>query len=320
MKHRAETHADATGRRGARWRIPPWTTARALALWGVMMLVTAANVPESRSSIGRPYNVQDAVRSRLALRSAATRMVLAVKGDWGSGAEAQWSVTRRMCLLRRNQSFRAVVTTGDNFYNPDGVATERNYGDPERCLTSQPGHRWLPAWGNHDLAGRSTATVLGAPGRWYRWAAGGVEIIVLDSNRWSDAAQRRWLARSLRRFNVPVTMAVFHHPPYSVGAVHGSHQGVRESWVPLFQRHGVDLVLSGHNHLYEHSRVRGIDYVVTGGGGAALYRCGDSAAWTRRCVSAHHFLVIEALGSTLRVRAVTPSGKILDRFVVQAEG
>jgi acid phosphatase len=258
-------------------------------------------------------------RSQPTVWSSAAGAVFAVKGDWGAGTSAQSSVSRRMCRVRLTHPFTAVVTTGDNFYNPDGVATKKNYGEPERCLTARPGHQWIPAWGNHDLAGNSTATVLRARGHWYRWALDGAEILVLDSNRWSDSTQRRWLARTLKQFNVPLTVVVFHHPPYSVGTVHDSHLGVRDSWVPLFQRHGVDLVLSGHNHLYERSQVRGIDYVVTGGGGAALYGCGDPTSWTRRCVSAHHFLVVEVTVSALRVRALSPSGSVLDRFVVRAE-
>jgi tartrate-resistant acid phosphatase type 5 len=286
-------------------------------LIAALALIGAADGREAGSLVSDGSAGTLVGRERRILSSSTAGAVFAVKGDWGAGTPAQSSVTRRMCRVRLTQPFDVVVTTGDNFYNPDGVATKQNYGDPERCLTVRPGHRWIPAWGNHDLAGDSTATVLRARGHWYRWPLDGVEILVLDSNRWSDSTQRGWLARTLKRFDVPLTVVAFHHPPFSVGTVHGSHRGVRERWVPLFERHGVDLVLSGHNHLYERSRLRGIDYVVTGGGGAALYGCGDPASWTRRCVSAHHFLLVQAADTGLRVRAVSASGSILDRFVVR---
>jgi hypothetical protein len=282
-----------------------------------VVLIGAADLRGAGSAMSNHFSRTLGGRSQPNQWSSAASTVFAVKGDWGAGSQAQSSVTRRMCRLRLKEAFTAVVTTGDNFYDPDGVATKNNYGAPERCLTARPGHRWIPAWGNHDLSGDSTAAVLGARRHWYRWALDGAEILVLDSNRWSDPKQRGWLARTLKRFNVPLTVVVFHHPPYSVGTVHGSHRGVREAWVPLFEKHGVDLVLSGHNHLYERSLVRGIDYVVTGGGGSALYGCGDPAPWTRRCISAHHFLLVEVTDNTLRVRAVAPSGSVLDRFVAQ---
>jgi 3',5'-cyclic AMP phosphodiesterase CpdA len=223
-----------------------------------------------------------------------------------------------MCLLRDQTPFNVVVTTGDNFYSPDGVATPRTYDNPEECLISDPEHQWVPAWGNHDLGGNSTTRVLGAPSRRYRWTTEEVEVFVLDSNRALNMRQRRWLARSLRSSPATVKIATFHHPPFSVGSSHGSDLSVRESWVPLFERHGVDLVLSGHNHLYEHALVGGVDYVVTGGGGAWLTDCGEPARWTRRCRSAHHFVLVEVVEATLSVTAVAASGRILDSFSVPA--
>ena len=41
----------------------------------------------------------------------------------------------------------------------------------------------------------------------------------------------------------------------------GSDKGIRETWLPLFDRYGVDLVLCGHDHDYERSwPVRGCNH------------------------------------------------------------
>ena len=41
----------------------------------------------------------------------------------------------------------------------------------------------------------------------------------------------------------------------------GSDKGIREAWLPLFDRYGVDLVLCGHDHDYERSYpVRGCNH------------------------------------------------------------
>src|SRR5687768_6943631 len=58
----------------------------------------------------------------------------AVIGDWGAGTAAQRAVAERMCAVRRIRPFDVVVTTGDNFYGPDGTATSRNFRGPQRCL------------------------------------------------------------------------------------------------------------------------------------------------------------------------------------------
>ena len=114
-------------------------------------------------------------------------LVFAVKGDWGAGTKAQRDVTRRMCSERERTPFRYVVTTGDNFYRPDGTATSANYFGPEECLYRHPDHEWRASWGNHDSGFRSTERVLGSR-KTYSWSAGGVHFFALDSN---DAGRPR---------------------------------------------------------------------------------------------------------------------------------
>jgi tartrate-resistant acid phosphatase type 5 len=223
-----------------------------------------------------------------------------------------------MCGKRQTTPFEVVVTTGDNFYLPDSLATETNYYRPEACLISHPGHTWRASWGNHDIAGDSTSRVLGA-NRFYRWSAGELDFFVLDSNRAADPAQAEWLEEQLRESASPVKVAVFHHSPYTVG-LHENDQDVRRLWVPLFERYGVRLVLTGHNHGYEHSVLNGVDYVVTGGGGARVYPCVGTEPWLLKCLAVNHFLLVEAVGSRLTITAVDLTGAVIDSFVVEPRG
>ncbi len=223
-----------------------------------------------------------------------------------------------MCEIRGAQPFATVATTGDNFYRPDGRATPSNFEQPEACLLGWAGHRWRAAWGNHDLAGRSTADLLGAAQRWYSWSEGGAEFFVLDSSRPGDPQQVRWLEQALAASTAEVRIAVVHAPPYTVGSGHTSDEDVQVRLVPIFRRFGVDLILSGHNHLYEHSLFEGIHYVVTGGGGAPLYRCDRREVWLLRCAAVHHFLLLEVTGRTVTVTAIAADGSELDRFSFEA--
>lgn len=243
---------------------------------------------------------------------------MAVKGDWGAGTAAQQAVTARMCEVRKTRPFSVVLTTGDNFYDPDGVATSRTYYRPERCLTAARNHQWRAAWGNHDLAGDSTARVLGSNQRFFAWSEAGADFFVLDSNRAGDQAQRAWLEGGLTASRASVKIVAFHHPPFTVGATHPNDLKVQRSWVPILERAGVTLVLNGHSHLYEHSRVNGLDYVVTGGGGAALYRCGPAASWNLKCLRASHFLLLEVRPTDVTVTAIDAGGATIDAFTIQA--
>ena len=57
-----------------------------------------------------------------------------------------------------------------------------------------------------------------------------------------------------------------HHPPFSAGPRHHNTRSMARL-LPLFQRAGVKVMFSGHEHNFQHSRVDGIDYFVTGAAG-----------------------------------------------------
>ena len=234
-----------------------------------------------------------------------------MKGDWGDGTRAQAAVTRRMCAEARRSPFAFVLTTGDNFSAPDGVATRDNFWRPERCLRAL-GLRWRAAWGNHDVRGEATATVLRSPRRYYAFSAGPARILVLDANAPADPGQLAFMRRELRGGGDAVRIVAFHQPLESAG-LHGPDPEQRRLWTPLLRRGGVDLVLQGHNHAYERLVVDGITYVTTGGGGAQLYPCVRPAEGLRACRFAHHFLAVTVAPDAISVRAVSPRGTTLER-------
>ena len=248
---------------------------------------------------------------------APEALTFAVKGDWGLGGDAQRAITAQMCQARQTAGFDVVVTTGDNFYEPDGQATERTYVQPERCLTGDADHTWRATWGNHDVRGTSTGSTLGAQQRYYAWSEGGVDFFMLDSNTADDPRQREWLDEELRASDARVKIAVFHHPPFTAGDRHPPDDRVARAWVPLFEEHGVSLVLTGHQHIYEHHERNGIHYVVTGGGGAELYGCGARTQTLVRCIPAYHFLLVRVEASTIEVEAIGRDGGRVDAFAFE---
>ncbi len=266
------------------------------------------------SACGDPTDPEltEALKSPSPSPSPEPRIVVAVKGDWGAGTPEQSAVTNRMCETRKATPFDIVISTGDNFYRPDGTATQANYFGPEACLTSHPGHQWRAVWGNHDTRGNSTGTVLGAE-HTYTWTAGPAQFFMLDSNKVPDGEQIEWLKRELAASQAQVKVAVYHHPGLTVG-LHENSLAVRQRWMPLFEQHGVDLVLNGHNHGYEHSIQNGVDYVVTGGGGATVYPCVDDQPWLITCIAVNHFLIVDIEGEKISVTALGTEGQTIDRW------
>ena len=234
----------------------------------------------------------------------------AVVGDFGTGAADEIAVATRMCRWRERHPFRLVITTGDNIY-PDGAPGrfEAAFFDPFACLLEE-GVRFRAVLGNHDILTDGGAPELETPefgmkGRNYVVRTGGVRFVLVDSN----ALDRAWLGRATRpEPGDRWTVVSFHHPVYSPGTGHGSTPGFRPDLPRLFRRRGVDLVLSGHDHIYAVTKpLRRIRYVVTGGGGAPLYGCSEQ--WfSERCEERHHFLWVRARTRGIRVRAVPPTG------------
>jgi hypothetical protein len=202
---------------------------------------------------------------------APTTALLAI-GDFGVGGAPQRAMGEAMRRFEVANPANVLVTVGDNDYTESPIAFDENWGASFGWLRPA-GVAVAGSLGNHDIRverGRYQFDVLGMPGPTYRRKVGLVELFVLDSNN-VNRAQRLWLARALRTSSARWKIAVFHHPAFTCGA-YRSHPEVVRQWVPLLERYGVQLVLSGHDHNYQRFVPRrGVTYVVHGGGGRRLY-------------------------------------------------
>jgi acid phosphatase len=245
----------------------------------------------------------------------ATR-ILAV-GDFGVGGDRQRAIGAAIERFEASHPATYLVTLGDNDYT-DGRSFETNW---------QASFGWLAAaevrvagtLGNHDYvfgdAGAYELEALGMPKRYYTRRIGSMQLFLLDSND-IDNAQTGWLKRRLAASEARWKIAVFHHPPYACGG-HLGHDRVQDRWVPLFERYGVQLVLSGHDHAYERfERSDGVTYVIHGGGGAPLYPLLPCLPWYPDLVfgrADYGFLSVVASAERLTVTALDLAGRRVDR-------
>jgi hypothetical protein len=168
-------------------------------------------------------------------------------------------------------------------------------GDPERSLGL---HNTLTAMSKLIPAEGSPRRLSGYPT--YSFGYGNMFVIALDSNIPSDPFQLAWVANQLERLDrerYKHVIAFFHHPPFSSGPHGGASAepvpgtgrkaadrvevqttAIRNLYMPLFRKHHVRMLVTGHDHLYDHWVERyddqGVTYrmdtVVTGGGGAPI--------------------------------------------------
>jgi hypothetical protein len=86
--------------------------------------------------------------------------------------------------------------------------------------------------------------------RYYAYARNNVRFFALDSNL-MDQKQLAWLDAELKNAKEDWKICYFHHPLYSNAARHGAAVDLRVLLEPIFIRHGVNVVFSGHDHVYE---------------------------------------------------------------------
>ena len=245
-------------------------------------------------------------------------------GDFGVGGQSQRALGEAVRRFEARNGADLLITLGDNDYTENPQAFRANW-EASFGWARASGLRVAGVLGNHDVrvgGGRYQFRTLGMPGRYYLLRRGNVDVLFLDSNR-VDAAQTAWLARSLRASTARWKLAVFHHPAFTCGG-YRSHPEVVRRWVPLFERHGVGLALSGHDHNYQRFAPRkGVRYVVHGGANGNFYDlapCPGGYPRRLRARTEHGFLYLVVRQDRLDGWSVTSGGRRSDHFVFRAGG
>ncbi len=245
----------------------------------------------------------DTYFTTLQAASSSSDLFFTVVGDWGSGASAYYDVAN-------NQNAAdppLIFTVGDNAYQNGTQSDWDNNALPAYSVLLRRA-LFFPVLGNHDLnsvgasnwASSAQIRMLALPRnaptgqeeRYWAVESGNVLFLGLDSNSPAlNSTQRAWLEQQLATTTRKWKFVFLHHTPYSCAnglASIGSDLTVRTQWGPLFESYGVDVVFTGHDHIYERSQYwdeflpdgspgqdgKGTVYIMTGGGGATL----DSAA------------------------------------------
>lgn len=85
-------------------------------------------------------------------------------------------------------------------------------------------------------------------------------------------AVESWNRKDLGESAAAWKIAVMHHPPYPAQEDDEIYEQIRNSWTPLLEKGGTDLVLCGHQHVYMRTRpIRGITYVIGNSGSKESY-------------------------------------------------
>lgn len=249
---------------------------------------------------------------------AEERVDIVVFGDSGGATEDQLALARQLPTVPAD----LMLHTGDLAYLDGTLAQlEAGYFDVyEPLLARIP---MFPTSGNHDYdtdSGGPYREVFVLPNeeRWYSFDWGPVHVVALDTER-DGAEQAEWLRRDLEANDRPWTIVTAHKGPYSSGP-HGGNGAFRELYQPLLEAHGVQLVLTGHDHHYErHEPIGGVTYIVTGGGGWSTRRPSPDGEHTAFAEGVVHFVYLAVEGDTLRAHAIDATGREFDAVEIPRE-
>lgn len=244
-----------------------------------------------------------------------------VYGDDRTNPTAHAAVVRALAATPSD----FLVNTGDMVEDGGRAEDWQSFFDIEAPLLRD--RAIFVAIGNHELyddrAGANFARYLGFSGTggstqpYGTVRLGNVRFFFLNSlHDWSSGEERKWLEAELGRADgepgLAWRIAVMHHGPWSSGP-HGVNTDLLKAHVPeLLAAHGVDLVLGGHDHIYERGATGGIKYVNSGGGGAPLYRSSKIAS-TRKTESTYHFVEITTGDQEVRLVARRIDGSVLNQ-------
>jgi 3',5'-cyclic AMP phosphodiesterase CpdA len=151
----------------------------------------------------------------------------------------------------------------------------------------------------------------------------GVRFVVLNSME-KIIEQASWLDTLLTGNPCRWTVVTFHHPIYS-GARNRDNAEIRAAWRPVFDRHKVDLVLTGHDHVYGRSDpssgpAEGHTVYVTSVSGTKQYDAGDRKWAARFGQDLQLYQLIGINGDRMTYEAKTADGAVYDAFAMQKAG
>lgn len=243
----------------------------------------------------------------------------AVIGDTGTGTSKQHQLGDILLQSRKAFPYEFVLLLGDNLYGGEKPADYKSkFQDVYQQLLNE-NVKFYAALGNHDEPAQRFYANFNMDGKeYYRFTKGNASFYALNSN-YMDKRQVDWLVSELAKDTSEWKIAFCHHPPYSSGGKHGSDAQFRAVVEPIFVKHGVNVVFTGHDHFYERIKPqKGIYYFVSGAGGKL--RPGDvkdnSPLTAKAFDKDMSFMLVEIANGAMHIQVLSRTGQTVDSAVL----
>lgn len=237
-----------------------------------------------------------------------------VIGDAGTGTSNQIDAKNAFVNFTDSSHIDGWLWLGDNAYDGGFDSEYQNFVFAQNIYANELKRvvTW-PALGNHDYnhfipfspspayfdifslpTNGEAGGVASGTEKYYSYNYGNIHFIVLDSygtGRASNDPMALWLQNDLNSNTLPWIIAYWHHPPYTKGShnsdnsnfLDGELVDMRENILPILENGGVDLVLNGHSHCYERSKLLDSHYGYSNQLNTAMIKDNGSGSYPNTC-------------------------------------
>lgn len=257
----------------------------------------------------------------VALPNRPDSVKFAAIGDNGTGDRPQFEVAQQMTSAQSRFPFDLVIMLGDNMYGGQKPSDfVKKFEEPYKALLGR-NVKFQASLGNHDRPENVSYGLYNMNGqRYYTYVRKNVRFVALDSTL-MDRKQLDWLDATLRDAREDWKIPYFHHPLYSNASRHGSSVDLRLLLEPIFLKNGVNVVFSGHDHVYERLKPqKGIYYFVSGAAGQL--RKGNMETSDQTAASFDQdqsFMLVEVAGLDMFFQSLSRTGQIVDSGVIRRQ-
>jgi tartrate-resistant acid phosphatase type 5 len=272
-----------------------------------------------------------------------------VVGDWGRNGEFnQKDVAYEMGKEATKNHTNFVLSMGDNFY-PDGVisTTDPQWNKSfEDIYTSYSLNiPWHTCFGNHDYRGSIQAQLdyskisrrWRTTERYYsfeRIIPNSTEkaiFIFVDTNPFDETLSRKihsdlkkqdtttqltWLENTLATTTATWKIVIGHHPLFTTGVRRDKMLEVKKAFLPIFEKHKVNVYFSGHEHDLQHQKPAGFTHYFVSGAGSEIRPVTKDSLQTKFAISDHGFMTVNLYKDSMNLKAINYLGKELYKTLI----
>lgn len=152
-------------------------------------------------------------------------------------------------------------------------------------------------------------------------------FVMIDTEHKNQSANIAWF-KSIMNSNLDVDFVIAGMHRSFYGSIYASDSiAIRSNWQQLFDRYGVDLVLSGHDHIYARSYsvyndkistdpIRGTTYIIGGSGGAKFYGAQANEKYAKVIEQTRCANIITVSKDNININLINSSGTTIDTVTI----